>query len=146
MRRAALLFAMLTFGALPAGAREPVRDAWTGGARARGAIVPGSLEGFGNLSRSVLFRGQRLTLPTEVRLYLCPRGGTPQRGGRCKPIPMGSGVGGGSGGTGGDADDPAVAGWHAGLRPASHAQRGCPPGTTAAAARDNPSVIRCIPS
>lgn len=105
-------------------------------------LIPGSLDGFNDWSRPLLFRGSRLSMPAEVRLYLCPRGGFPQRGGRCRPP---AGGGGGMLATSPGSDD-SVEGWHAGLRPATHAQRGCPAGTVPTVARDNPGVTRCLPA
>lgn len=60
-----------------------------------------------------------------ARRFLCPNGGTPQRGGRCQP-----------------SQD--VTGWQRGLPAPSNAQAPCPPGTRAAVAAQ-PGVTRCIP-
>lgn len=103
-------------------------------------IAPGSLNTVGDWTRPVVFGGARIGFPNEIRLYLCPRGGTPGRNGRCVPQPGPSGLL--AGGRGGGES---VEGWHGGLRPASHAQRGCPAGTVPTQARDNPGVTRCLP-
>ncbi len=65
----------------------------------------------------------------EARRFLCPHGGTPMRGGRCRP------------GTGADPD---VTGWDRDLPAPSHAQAPCPPGTRAAGTAQ-PGVTRCVP-
>lgn len=61
-----------------------------------------------------------------ARAFLCPNGGTPQRGGRCRP--------------GQDAR-----GWDRGLPTPSRAQQPCPPGTRAQTARAQTDVTRCVP-
>lgn len=61
-----------------------------------------------------------------ARAFLCPHGGTPQRGGRCHP--------------GQDAR-----GWDRGLPAPDRSQRPCPPGTRAQAARAQADVTRCVP-
>jgi len=80
-----------------------------------------------------------------ARRFLCPYGGTPQGRGRCT---RGAGIGaagtGIGGGTGWLGDDPEVRDWDRGLAPPTRAQVPCPPGTTAAAARDQPQVTRCV--
>jgi hypothetical protein len=58
---------------------------------------------------------------------LCPRGGTPRRGGRCR----------------GPAE--ASLGWQAGLPPPSGSQRDCPEGTMATLARGHDDIVRCMP-
>jgi hypothetical protein len=70
-----------------------------------------------------------------ARRHLCPNGGTPLPGGRCRP---GTGT---AALPGGDSE---VAGWHRDLPPATRAQRPCPEGTRAVAARDQPGVTRCV--
>jgi len=119
-------------------ARLPTAPALPAGPR---AIAPGSLNGVGDWTRPVIFGGARIGFPNEIRLYLCPRGGTPGRNGRCVPQsgPSGLALGGRGGGE-------SAEGWHDGLRPATHAQRGCPAGTVATQARDNPGVTRCVPA
>ena len=64
--------------------------------------------------------------------YLCPRGGQPQRGGRCR-------------GAGAYAEDGGGLRWQAGLPPAEHGQRECPDGTLATLARGHTDVVRCVP-
>jgi hypothetical protein len=61
-----------------------------------------------------------------ARAFLCPNGGTPQRGGRCRP--------------GQDAR-----GWDRGLPPSNRAQQPCPPGTRPQAARAQAEITRCVP-
>ncbi len=61
-----------------------------------------------------------------ARAFLCPNGGTPQRGGRCRP--------------GQDAR-----GWDRGLPAPSRAQQPCPPGTRPQTARAQTDVTRCVP-
>lgn len=68
-----------------------------------------------------------------ARAYLCPNGGTPQRGGRCRR------------GTGAMGNDPAIIGWDRGLPAPSRTQQACPPGTVTQPARDQPDIIRCVP-
>ncbi|MBY0335752.1 MAG: hypothetical protein K2X11_04020 [Acetobacteraceae bacterium] len=77
-------------------------------------------------------RGPAYPIPQATLSFLCPHGGTPQRGGRCRP---------GRGGMDGE-----VAGWHRDLRPATMAQTNCPPGTMQTEARFNPGVTRCLPA
>ncbi len=108
-------------------------------------IAPGSLNGVGDWTRPVIFGGARIGFPNEIRLYLCPRGGTPGRNGRCVAQAGPSGLGfGGRGGPMGRGES--AEGWHDGLKPATHAQRGCPSGTVPTQARDNPGVTRCVPA
>jgi hypothetical protein len=77
-----------------------------------------------------------------ARAYLCPNGGTPMRGGRCRG---GIGLGlGGAGLTGLLGDDPSIIGWDRDLPPPSRAQAPCPPGSRAVAARDQPNITRCL--
>lgn len=64
---------------------------------------------------------------------LCPRGGKPARGGRCR----GAGAGEAGGGRG--------LHWQAGLPPADLSQRACPDGTLATLARGHDDVVRCVP-
>ena len=141
------LLVALGCAALPAEAQTRVRSAEAALPRAPTLppaprlLAPGSLDHLGDWTRPLLFRGSRLSLPAEVRLYLCPRGGTPQRGGRCRPP-----AGGGPGSLLAGSPDQSAAGWHEGLRPASHAQRSCPAGTAPTVARDNPGVTRCLPT
>jgi hypothetical protein len=65
--------------------------------------------------------------------YLCPRGGQPQRGGRCRG--EGAAYAGAAGGLR----------WQAGLPPAEHVQRECPSGTLATLAHGHTDVVRCMP-
>lgn len=77
-----------------------------------------------------------------ARAYLCPNGGTPMRGGRCRG---GAGIGMAGGGlTGLMGDDPSIIGWDRDLPPPSRAQAPCPPGSRPVAARDQPNVTRCL--
>jgi hypothetical protein len=61
-----------------------------------------------------------------ARAFLCPNGGTPQRGGRCRP--------------GQDAR-----GWDRGLPAPNRAQLPCPPGTRPQTARAQVDITRCVP-
>ncbi|MFL1460667.1 hypothetical protein ACI6QG_00515 [Roseococcus sp. DSY-14] len=83
-------------------------------------------------------RGASAEALAAARRFLCPNGGVPQGRGRCAPSRGGGGGGGGA--------DPDVRGWDQGIAPPSRAQRPCPEGTRADAARFNPGVTRCIPS
>lgn len=76
-----------------------------------------------------------------ARSHLCPHGGTPLPGGRCRP---GRGLA-AAGAPGAEAADPAIAGWHRDLPPPTRAQHPCPPGTRPLPARDQPGVTRCLP-
>ncbi len=64
-----------------------------------------------------------------ARQFLCPHGGSPSWGGRCRP------------GSGGEAQ---LRGWDRGLPPAAHVQAGCPPGTQAEPAL-GAAAQRCRP-
>jgi hypothetical protein len=64
---------------------------------------------------------------------LCPGGGKPVRGGRCR----GAGAAAAGGGRG--------LHWQAGLPPADLSQRACPDGTLATLARGHDDVVRCVP-
>jgi hypothetical protein len=68
-----------------------------------------------------------------ARAFLCPNGGTPQRGGRCRRV------------TGSMGNDPAIIGWDRGLPAPTRTQRACPPGTTEQPARDQADITRCVP-
>ncbi|MBW8271217.1 hypothetical protein [Caldovatus aquaticus] len=66
---------------------------------------------------------------------LCPRGGAPGRGGRCRDAGAAEYGGGAARGLR----------WQAGLPPAGHTQRECPDGTLATLARGHDDVVRCVP-
>ncbi len=65
-----------------------------------------------------------------ARLFLCPHGGSPVGGGRCRP---------------GASGDAAVRGWDRGLPPAAHLQAECPAGTRAEPALAGAPGLRCRP-
>ncbi|MCU0944960.1 MAG: hypothetical protein MUF65_06275 [Rubritepida sp.] len=128
----------------PAAAREPARGAGPQLPPRPDWIVPPPVPG-----RQIGPSLWRLPPPPRLspsalaaaRAHLCPHGGTPQAGGRCRP---GRGSVSVRGPGGGDAVDPAVAGWHRGLAPPTRQQMPCPPGTRAVPARDQPEVTRCL--
>lgn len=96
------------------------------------SIVAGNRGGLGGLGHRATLNG----IPQATLQFLCPHGGVPQRGGRCRPAP-------GRGGWGADTE---VAGWHRDLRPATMSQLECPAGTVMTQARFNPGVTRCLPA
>lgn len=143
MRRALVLLLPL-LPALPAAAQDGtgVRGITPRGdpaiaAAGVGAIMPRAIPA----PRAVSTRASAGALAT-ARQYLCPHGGTPMRGGRCR---RGAGTGlAGAGLTGLMGDDPSIIGWDRELPPPSRLQAPCPPGSRAMPARDQPNVTRCV--
>jgi hypothetical protein len=129
---AMLSAALLAVGTAAGGAAEaaPRRDGGRPAAEARGSqpVVH---------QHSARARGQGIAAIDARQAsarYLCPRGGQPQRGGRCR----GEGAFAGAGGRGGLR-------WQVGLPPAEHVQRDCPGGTLATLAHGHTDVVRCMP-
>lgn len=72
-----------------------------------------------------------------ARRFLCPHGGTPMRGGRCR-----GGVATASAARGGDVS---ARGWDAGLPAVSRRQAPCPGGTVQARVLFWEDAVRCVP-
>lgn len=73
-----------------------------------------------------------------ARRFLCPHGGMPRRGGRCR----GGGAMAVVAGGGGDAS---VRGWDAGLPAVTRRQAPCPGGTVQARVLFWDDAVRCVP-
>lgn len=147
---AALLAGGLLVAAVPAIAQAPARNAAPTAARPAAPQLPPRPDWFippPGVARQIgpsLWRlppAPRVRATPEAmaaaRRHLCPNGGAPQAGGRCRPGP-------GLAALPGSAGASEVAGWHRDLPPPTRAQRPCPEGTLAVAARDQPEVTRCI--
>jgi hypothetical protein len=72
-----------------------------------------------------------------ARRFLCPHGGTPTRGGRCR--------GGRAGLAFAAGRDPSVRDWDAGLPAAARQQSPCPEGTVQARPLFWNDAVRCVP-
>ena len=72
-----------------------------------------------------------------ARRFLCPHGGMPRRGGRCRGGAMASVAGGGG--------DASVRGWDAGLPAVTRRQAPCPGGTVQARVLFWDDAVRCVP-
>ncbi|MBD0274341.1 MAG: hypothetical protein ICV73_20710 [Acetobacteraceae bacterium] len=71
-----------------------------------------------------------------ARRFLCPHGGTPMRGGRCRR---------GGGAVAVAGRDPPVRDWDAGLPAAARQQSPCPEGTVQARPLFWNDAVRCVP-
>jgi hypothetical protein len=111
-------------------AQAPYRAAG-GRAAATASTRPSARNGIAVGGRGARVTGRRAAVSPEAfqasARQLCPRGGTPHRGGRCR----------------GPAE--ASLGWQAGLPPPSGSQRDCPEGTMATLARGHDDIVRCMP-
>lgn len=74
-----------------------------------------------------------------ARRFLCPHGGTPRRGGRCR------GGGGTVASAAGGGHDMSAYGWDAGLPPVTRRQAPCPGGTVQARVLFWEDAVRCVP-
>ncbi len=72
-----------------------------------------------------------------ARRFLCPHGGAPARGGRCRGGRAGFAVAAGR--------DPSVRDWDAGLPAAAHRQAPCPEGTVQSRPLFWSDAVRCLP-
>lgn len=72
-----------------------------------------------------------------ARRFLCPHGGTPRRGGRCR--------GGGAIASVAGGPDASVRGWDAGLPAVTRRQSPCPDGTVQARVLFWDDAVRCVP-
>jgi hypothetical protein len=70
-----------------------------------------------------------------ARRFLCPHGGAPARGGRCR----------GGGALAASGRDPSVRDWDAGLPAAARKQAPCPEGTIQARPLFWSDAVRCVP-
>jgi hypothetical protein len=80
--------------------------------------------------------GADRTAIEAARRFLCPHGGRPMRGGRCR---------GGSGTAAVIGQDVSARDWDAGLPPAAHRQAPCPEGTAHGRALFWNDAVRCLP-
>ncbi len=74
-----------------------------------------------------------------ARRFLCPHGGTPKRGGRCR------GGGGTAVASAAGGRDESVRGWDAGLPAVTRRQAPCPGGTVQARVLFWDNAVRCVP-